>query len=111
MLKHFPNSALFSSSDNCGLASYGSYICNFRQLRGSHAKDKHTKSYSSGRGLPLTVKFQLLRMHAEVDNEEGSTILAICKVCVEMYGLMHNVRSKKTYAADLNGVSAERTSV
>ena len=33
-------------------------------------------------------------MHAEVDNEEGGT-LAVCKVCVEMYGIMHNVRSGK----------------
>ena len=34
-------------------------------------------------------------MHAEVDNEEGGPILAVCKVCVEMYGIMHNVRNEK----------------
>ena len=33
------------------------------------------------------------------------------KYAVEMYGIMHNVRSEKNYAADLNGVSAERTGV
>ena len=43
-----------------------------------------------------------LRMHPKVDNEEGGTIFAVCKV------IMYNVRSEK---ADLNGVSAERTGV
>ena len=33
----------------------------------------------------------------EVD-EEGGTILAVCKVCVEMCGIVHNMRSG---AADL----------
>ena len=28
--------------------------------------------------------------------EEGGTILAVCKECVEMYGIVHNVRSEKT---------------
>ena len=50
-------------------------------------------------------------MHAEVDNEEGGTILAVCKVCVEKNGIMYNVHVGKNYAADLNGVSAERTGV
>ena len=37
-----------------------------------------------------------LRMHAEVDNEEGSTI-HLYKVChYKMYGIMHNLRDIKT---------------
>ena len=55
-----------------------------------------------------------LRMHAEVDNEEGGTIRpykCMGKYAVEMYGIMHNVRSEIKYAVDLYEVSTERTGV
>ena len=53
---------------------------------------------------------------AEIDNEEGGTIRpykCMGKVCCRNVWdyCMHNVRSEKNYAADLNEVSAERTGV
>ena len=38
----------------------------------------------------------IMPLTCTVDNEEDGTILAVCKVCVEKYGIMHNVRSEKT---------------
>ena len=38
----------------------------------------------------------MLRMHVEVDNEEGSTIHLYKSMPYEMYGIMHNLHNIKT---------------
>ena len=55
----------------------------------------------------------VLRMHAEVDNEEGSTIrLYMYKsMPYKMYGIMLNLHSAKTLQRDFNQVSTKRTGV
>ena len=37
-----------------------------------------------------------MRMHPEVDNEEGSTIRLYKSIPYKMYGIMHNLRNIKT---------------